>query len=484
MSREKNIRVCKENREIVRRNGYELNGRSVELFGDLRAHQRVHVLNPELIEDIMEDKDDFFEKAFYGSSECRISIVNADSFAYQTELVMNFANATRPGGGYMNGANAQEEALCRQSTLYASIGSGKAYEMYAHNRRLNAPFDSDYMLLSPNVVVFRDKDLNLLEQPYATAVMTIPAPNLNGRAHGQDPQTLAIVMKERIRQYLYCAARYGYRTITLGAWGCGAFGHDAKTVAGYFHELLVEKEMWQFFDAILFAVYDQSPEQYNFNAFRESFADVAVNISEMFPEETEDDPDDPYEYTGYYIQTEKPFPICNHTQGITAVNLGYCQGVTGDGKPFEAELWENDAEKAITIIMPEIADLTEVSEKKIKNVSDASDVTGGAKVIGFKSSHDYYDESVLWIGMVECGQEQNDDVLRFYIDYLKEMGLIEFTGNVENGSLIYCTDIAGTDLVHVTIAMEEGNEIGARTSLRFRPFLGEMKRGKIIAMKK
>ena len=483
MSREKNIRVCKENREIVKRNGYELGGRSVELFGDLRAHQRVNVLTPELIGDIMEDKDDFFEKAFYGSSECRISVVNADSFAYKTELVMNFANAMRPGGGYLNGANAQEEALCRQSTLYASISSGKAYEMYEHNRQLNAPFDSDYMLLSPNVVVFRDKDLNLLEQPYATAVMTIPAPNLNGRAHGQDPQTVATVMKERIRQYLYCAARYRYRTLTLGAWGCGAFGHDAKVVAGYFYELLVKEEMWQFFDAILFAVYDQSPEQYNYNAFKERFADAAVNVSELFPEEAEDDPDDPDGYPGYYIQTEKPFPICNHTQGITSVNLGYCQGVTSDGMPFEAELWENDAEKAITIIMPEFADLTEISERETENASDDSGITGGAKVIGFKSSHDYYDESVLWIGMVECGQEQNDDVLHFYVDYLKEMGLVEFTGNVENGSLIYCTDAAGTDLVHVTVALEDENEVGARTSLRFRPFWGGPDRGRIIPIR-
>ena len=36
------------------------------------------------------------------------------------------------------------------------------------------------------------------------------------------------------------AAWYGYRNLVLGAWGCGAFGHDTETVAGYFYKLFFE----------------------------------------------------------------------------------------------------------------------------------------------------------------------------------------------------------------------------------------------------
>ena len=108
--------------------------------------------------------------------------------------------------------------------------------------KFGTAFDSDYMLLSPVVDVFRNIDLEFIPKPYTTAVMTIPAPNLFDRAYGQSKEALDRVMKKRLRQYMYCAARFGYRTITLGAWGCGAFGHDARNVAGYFKELLVEEK--------------------------------------------------------------------------------------------------------------------------------------------------------------------------------------------------------------------------------------------------
>ena len=72
---------------------------------------------------------------------------------------------------------------------------------------------------------------------------------------------------------MYCAARFGYRTITLGAWGCGAFGHDAKDVAGYFKDLLIEENMWKLFDKIIFAVYGRGNSEYNYRMFKEILGD-------------------------------------------------------------------------------------------------------------------------------------------------------------------------------------------------------------------
>jgi uncharacterized protein (TIGR02452 family) len=51
-------------------------------------------------------------------------------------LALNFANGVHPGGGFLNGARAQEEALCRSSALYSTLAGDR---MYAQHRSRPTP---------------------------------------------------------------------------------------------------------------------------------------------------------------------------------------------------------------------------------------------------------------------------------------------------------------------------------------------------------
>lgn len=68
-------------------------------------------------------------------------------------ISLNFAAATNPGGGFLTGARAQEEYLCRSSALFLAI---KDSPMYAYHRREGHKRYSDAMIYSPDVPVFRD----------------------------------------------------------------------------------------------------------------------------------------------------------------------------------------------------------------------------------------------------------------------------------------------------------------------------------------
>ncbi len=234
----------------------------------------VDVYSPSRIQAIMEDKEQCFTSVAKPTSECIIKVVNEDSFqagkGYDRPLIMNFANAECPGGGFRMGATAQEESLCRASTLYASIASEKAKEMYRYNvKHLNA-VNSDYMLLSKDVCVFRDRDCNLIPEPYMVSVITLPAPNKRGAAMFTSQKKLDDVMKMRIRMMLRIAALNQYKTLVLGAWGCGAFGHEPNMVAHYFKEVLWEENYSSYFEIVIFAVLGKENGK-NITAFRNVF---------------------------------------------------------------------------------------------------------------------------------------------------------------------------------------------------------------------
>lgn len=263
-----NIQIAKETMRITREGKYSFDGREIEL--PEADYEEVIVITPE-------DGQRFLEEdlSSYKSSEmCGIRVINADSYQagreYDNPLVMNFANAHNPGGGFRMGANAQEEALCRCSTLYASINSKKASEMYKYNNTHMSRVESDYMLISPKVAVFRNENYELLEKTVMMGVVTVPAPNRYGAALLAGKELIKKTFLTRIRIMLAAAAKYDYKNIVLGAWGCGAFGNKPEDVAGYFRQVIIDEDYGRCFDEICFAIYGREDGN-NITEFRKMF---------------------------------------------------------------------------------------------------------------------------------------------------------------------------------------------------------------------
>ena len=189
---------------------------------------------------------------------------------YRNPLVMNFANAHNPGGGFLLGASTQEEALCRCSSLYESITSKEASKMYRYNNLHPGRVESDYMLISPEVVVFRDEKYELLEEPVTMGVITVPAPNRFGAALLASNKLIEETFIRRIRIMLAAAAKYGYKDIILGAWGCGAFGNKPEDVSEYFRRVIIDDKYGYCFENICFAIYGAEDGK-NITAFRKCF---------------------------------------------------------------------------------------------------------------------------------------------------------------------------------------------------------------------
>jgi uncharacterized protein (TIGR02452 family) len=209
-----------------------------------------------------------------GYLPAEIKVLNADTFDTAINVatcgkymavrdkkpvcVLNMANAQIAGGGWLNGAVAQEEALCYRSSLSFTL----KLRFY--------PLQTEDAIYSPTVVIIResmDKGHGLLDfsKPEklpivsAISVAALREPQLDTSGphprykHAQDKA----LMKEKIRIILRIAAYNGHRRLVLGALGCGAFKNPRREVANCWHEVFSEKEFrggW--WESICFAVMD------------------------------------------------------------------------------------------------------------------------------------------------------------------------------------------------------------------------------------
>lgn len=180
-----------------------------------------------------------------------------------------FASAKNPGGGFRNGARAQEEDLARASALYACQTS--VPEFYAFHRQQHDLRYSDRVIYSPAVPVFRDDTGELLDEPFEAAFLTAAAPNLGAIiSHQRDAaDSVPSVLRARADRVLDIAAAHGHRTIVLGAWGCGVFRNDPALVSGVFADAVRDDGR---FDRVVFAVYDRLAGAPVRSAFAQAFA--------------------------------------------------------------------------------------------------------------------------------------------------------------------------------------------------------------------
>ena len=180
-------------------------------------------------------------------------------------LILNMANGVGPGGGFLSGSRAQEEYLCRSSSLWSTINDNP---MYATHYAQGNYESSDWMILSPAVPVFRDDSGATLEEPWVASFITAAAPV----AHRVGVDRSADLMKQRIHRLLAIATSYGYESLVLGAWGCGAFHNDPYRVAGFFRDALLG-DFDGCFRTIVFAITDWAEDRALLTPFVEAFDD-------------------------------------------------------------------------------------------------------------------------------------------------------------------------------------------------------------------
>ncbi|KAF3481441.1 uncharacterized protein GIQ15_04200 [Arthroderma uncinatum] len=189
--------------------------------------------------------------------------------------VLNMANAYQAGGGWKNGALAQEETLCYRTSLSFTL------------KLRYYPLDDTQAIYSPTVLVIRKSiddghgllSLNKPEKLPVVSVVSVaalcepklsvqrvPVPNSSttrAKEIFSNPDDRDMT-KDKIRMVLRAAAFNGHRRLVLGALGCGAFLNPREEVADCFAEVFREREFsggW--WESVIFAVMDDLGEGEN-----------------------------------------------------------------------------------------------------------------------------------------------------------------------------------------------------------------------------
>ncbi|MBQ6298113.1 MAG: TIGR02452 family protein [Selenomonadaceae bacterium] len=184
--------------------------------------------------------------------------------------VHNFASATNPGGGVRHGSRAQEEAICRCTTLYPVLNDKKNWQcFYNINRARGDSLHDDACIYTPEIIICKndtDKPARLSRDKWELVdVITIAAPNLRNKKITDEE--LFELQERRLRHMFTVVAHHGAEIFVTGAFGCGAFQNNPEVVANAYKKILAEFD--GYFKEVVFAIYCRQQEMQNFNTFKQ-----------------------------------------------------------------------------------------------------------------------------------------------------------------------------------------------------------------------
>ena len=280
--KQKNADIFRETTKYIKAGGYTTpSGKQIQ-FDDTRMLQMGKCFHRELPVVSAPDVPGG-TKVMVESNDCLVAAERLVKEGYSPAL-LNFASAGHPGGGVETGARAQEETICRRSTLTRSIytfdpkyAAKYGYELQDGD---HYPIVYDFCAVySPHVTVFREGlDCLLMENPFDVAVVTCAALNLNGKyaikltPDGHMPKAAVDITRNKIRTVFRLGLIYGNDALVLGAFGCGAFKNPPAEIAKLFHEVMEEPEFKNKYRLITFSIIeDHNSNNRNLRAFEEEF---------------------------------------------------------------------------------------------------------------------------------------------------------------------------------------------------------------------
>jgi len=259
MKRSTRAVIAKDTLSILKKGSYQNNLNKTIFFSNAQksAEQHTILYEPQQLFDLIQEplpNPQKKETEFLVNSLSTLDSVR-EQYCIDSDLVcLNFASAKNPGGGFLNGSQAQEESLARATGLYPCLLKAENY--YKENRKFSSCLYTDHIIYSPNVPIIKDEQGALLDDLAFSAIITAPAVNAGAVRQNESQNTPKInrIMQRRMDMVLAICKQKQHKTLILGAWGCGVFQNDPAVIALLFKELLLGKYKNQF-KQVIFSVY-------------------------------------------------------------------------------------------------------------------------------------------------------------------------------------------------------------------------------------
>lgn len=205
----------------------------------------------------------------YVHNQTTLTVAHARQRRGYRVAILNFADPTNVGSGWLQGRNSQEASLARASALVPCLQQHDWYRDPAHHTN---PFYDDTVIVAPQVPVFRGHEGDLLEQPWAADIVSAAA--VHARAvRKYAPMRAAEIPLHLVRRashVINAAASTRANVLVLGAWGCGRFGNNPDMIANAFLAAF-ESPAIRAFAIVDFAVPDVMPNTPLYTVFRQRF---------------------------------------------------------------------------------------------------------------------------------------------------------------------------------------------------------------------